>query len=238
MILDFQSSQASRTRADTLGELSVPRNDEEKVKGDVGVVCGARKPPWPRRLGHAQSTRRRARRPAGSAAAIGDWRDMLPGDQGDRGDCGSERSSRSMVRTQRPSLTAAQRERALRRRGAVPLVDARHAVAHGPHRCLIKSAATAVTVPRSSTVMRPGRRGACVERGRSREPPGSASSGERASSGVGWRSSDGRARHGSTRSGWNAAFSRPRLVLPRFRAWRRKAAEIGLLVASVNLTEL
>ena len=88
------------------------RNDEEKVKGDVGVVCGARKPFGTARRGGSGMRNRRDGVPGdqrGDRGDVGDWRDMLPGDQGDRGDCGSERSSRSMVRTQRPSLTATSR---------------------------------------------------------------------------------------------------------------------------------
>ena len=86
------------------------RNDDEKVKGDVGVVCGARKPPRGRGGSGMHSLRDGVPGDQrGDRGDVGDWREMLPGDQGARGDCGSERSSRSMVRTQRPSLTGTSR---------------------------------------------------------------------------------------------------------------------------------
>ena len=96
-----------------LPDRNLSRSAAEKVKGDVGVVCGARKPlGTPARRGGSGMRNLRDGVPGdqrGDRGLVGDWRDMLPGDQGDRGDCGSERSSRSMVRTQRPSLTATSR---------------------------------------------------------------------------------------------------------------------------------
>ena len=57
------------------------RNDEEKVKGDVGVVCGARKPFGTARRGGSGMRNRRDGVPGdqrGLRGDVGDWRDMLP----------------------------------------------------------------------------------------------------------------------------------------------------------------
>ena len=84
-----------------LPDRNLSRSAAEKVKGDVGVVCGARKPlGTPARRGGSGMRNRRDGVPGdqrGDRGDVGDWREMLPGDQGDRGDCGSERSSRSMA---------------------------------------------------------------------------------------------------------------------------------------------
>ena len=73
-----------------LPDRNLSRSAAEKVKGDVGVVCGARKPP--RGRGGSGMRNRRDGVPGdqrGDRGDVGDWRDMLPGDQGDRGDCGA-----------------------------------------------------------------------------------------------------------------------------------------------------
>ena len=78
---------------------ALSRSAAEKVKGDVGVVCGARKPLGTpaRRGGSGMRNRRHMVGDHAATAATSATGAVLLGDQGDRGDCGSA-SSCSMVR--------------------------------------------------------------------------------------------------------------------------------------------
>ena len=65
-----------------LPDRNLSRSAAEKVKGDVGVVCGARKPlGTPARRGGSGMRNRRDGVPGdqrGLRGDVGDWRDMLP----------------------------------------------------------------------------------------------------------------------------------------------------------------
>ena len=182
----------------------------------------------PRRLGHAQSTRRRARRPARRPRRRRRLARNAPGRPG--------RPRRLRLRAvvpfygqdARPSLTAtSRRSRSATSSGRLPWLS--WATRSPGRTCRIRSAATAVTVPRSSTVIR-----LRSSRSTSNVVGVCVPSGERvsrsASSGVGWRPRSRRARHRYF-LGCRGKFScnvRDAEVSMRFR--RGKRAEFGLLV--------